>query len=179
MTRIKLIIVDDHAIFRRGVRSLLADEPDIAVVGEAGNAAHVGVHVYASRDLYNWKDEGIALAVSADPKSPITRGCILERPKVIFNPRTRKFVRCTRGTTIWDTGPGLPRCRPTTTTSCPPSPHCGGSTHSFVPSEKCVRSAAATFATTHHPSSSSTVTVSPGTPPRRSPFYGHASAFAR
>jgi hypothetical protein len=62
------------------------------IAGEAGNAAHVGVHVYASRDLHNWRDEGIALAVSDDPQSPITRGCILERPKVIFNPRTKKFV---------------------------------------------------------------------------------------
>ena len=62
------------------------------IAGEAGNAAHVGVHVYSSRDLYNWKDEGIALAVSDDPKSPIIRGCILERPKVIFNPQTKKFV---------------------------------------------------------------------------------------
>jgi len=62
------------------------------IEGEAGNAAHVGVHVYSSRDLYHWKDEGIALKVSDDPKSPITRGCILERPKVIFNPRAKKFV---------------------------------------------------------------------------------------
>ncbi|HEU6448594.1 MAG TPA: glycoside hydrolase family 43 protein [Verrucomicrobiae bacterium] len=62
------------------------------IAGEAGNAAHVGVHVYSSADLYNWKDEGIALKVSDDPKSPIVRGCILERPKVIFNPRTKKFV---------------------------------------------------------------------------------------
>ncbi|MEY4918268.1 MAG: hypothetical protein RL616_2181 [Verrucomicrobiota bacterium] len=62
------------------------------LAGEAGNAAHVGVHVYSSRELCNWCDEGIALAVSDDPQSPITRGCILERPKVIFNPRTKKFV---------------------------------------------------------------------------------------
>ncbi|HEY1719175.1 MAG TPA: glycoside hydrolase family 43 protein [Verrucomicrobiae bacterium] len=62
------------------------------IEGEAGNATHVGVHVYSSRDLYNWCDEGIALSVGDDPASPITRGCILERPKVIFNPRTKKFV---------------------------------------------------------------------------------------
>jgi hypothetical protein len=60
--------------------------------GEAGNSAHVGVHVYSSTDIYNWKDEGIVLAVSDDPQSPVTRGCILERPKVVFNPRTKKFV---------------------------------------------------------------------------------------
>ncbi|HLP76665.1 MAG TPA: glycoside hydrolase family 43 protein, partial [Candidatus Paceibacterota bacterium] len=62
------------------------------IAGEAGNAARVGVHAYSSRDLYNWCDEGIVLVVSDDPRSPITRGCILERPKVIFNPRTKKFV---------------------------------------------------------------------------------------
>lgn len=32
---IRVLIVDDHAIFRFGLRSLLADEPDISVVGEA------------------------------------------------------------------------------------------------------------------------------------------------
>jgi beta-xylosidase len=62
------------------------------IEGEAGNQAHVGVHVYSSRDLYNWRDEGIALRVSDDPASPIARGCILERPKVIYNAGTGGFV---------------------------------------------------------------------------------------
>ncbi len=52
------------------------------ISGEAGNDAHVGVHVYLSlQDLYNWKDESVALWVSKDPNSPIHDGCILERPK--------------------------------------------------------------------------------------------------
>jgi hypothetical protein len=62
------------------------------IAGGAGNTAHVGVHVYSSRDLCNWTDEGIALPVSDEPGSPIARGCILERPKVIYNPRTKQFV---------------------------------------------------------------------------------------
>jgi hypothetical protein len=62
------------------------------IEAEAGNVAHVGMHVYSSTDLYNWKDEGIALAVSSDPNSQIAKGCILERPKVLFNPHTKKFV---------------------------------------------------------------------------------------
>ena len=33
------------------------------VEGDAGNYAQVGVHCYSSKDLYNWKDEGIALKV--------------------------------------------------------------------------------------------------------------------
>ncbi len=60
--------------------------------GKAGNEAQVGVHVYSSRDLTNWKDEGIALAVSDDPASDITKACVLERPKVLFNAKTGKYV---------------------------------------------------------------------------------------
>lgn len=60
--------------------------------GRAGNQAHVGVHCYSSMDLYNWKDEGVAFKVSKDPESPVTDGCILERPKVIYNAATGKFV---------------------------------------------------------------------------------------
>jgi len=60
--------------------------------GKAGNKAMVGVHCYSSKDLYNWNDEGIALAVSQDPKSEIVQGCVIERPKVIFNQKTKKFV---------------------------------------------------------------------------------------
>ncbi|MCG6191207.1 glycoside hydrolase family 43 protein [Maribellus maritimus] len=62
------------------------------VEGRRGNQARVGVHCYSSEDLYNWKDEGIALNVSNNPDSPITVGCVIERPKVIFNKNTGKFV---------------------------------------------------------------------------------------
>lgn len=62
------------------------------IEGGAGNRAMVGVHCYSSADLYNWTDEGIALKVSDDTTSDIARGCILERPKVIYNKKTRKYV---------------------------------------------------------------------------------------
>jgi len=55
--------------------------------------AGAGVRVYTSNDLYNWKDGGIVLKpVENDTMSDITRGCILERPKVIYNQKTKKFV---------------------------------------------------------------------------------------
>ena len=60
--------------------------------GEHSNAGLVGVTCYSSSDLYNWKNEGIALSVSEDAKSPIVKGCIIERPKVIYNAKTHKFV---------------------------------------------------------------------------------------
>lgn len=60
--------------------------------GRRGNLALVGVHVYSSKDLYNWTDRGIALHVSEDPNSEIVKGCIIERPKVIYNKKTNTFV---------------------------------------------------------------------------------------
>lgn len=62
------------------------------LAGPEGNAAHVGVHVYTSSNLYEWKDAGIALAVADDPAHELARGCILERPKVIYNRATGRFV---------------------------------------------------------------------------------------
>lgn len=55
------------------------------------SAALVGVTCYASTDLVNWRNCGIALSVSDEPGSDIERGCVLERPKVIYNPVTKKF----------------------------------------------------------------------------------------
>ena len=60
--------------------------------GGKGNKAWVGVHCYSSKDLYHWKDEGVALKTEEDTKSEIQNGCILERPKVIFNKKTGQFV---------------------------------------------------------------------------------------
>jgi hypothetical protein len=65
---------------------------EFKVAGGAGNRAHVGVSCYSSSNLHDWKNEGIALHVSEDPKSDIANGCILERPKVIYNEKTKKFV---------------------------------------------------------------------------------------
>lgn len=62
------------------------------IEGEAGNAAQVGVSCYSSKNLLDWKNEGIALAVSEDPESEIVKGSIIERPKVIYNARTGKYV---------------------------------------------------------------------------------------
>lgn len=56
------------------------------------NKAMLGVGVYSSKDLYNWKNEGIALSISKGSNSKLTRSCILKRPKVIFNKITKKFV---------------------------------------------------------------------------------------
>ncbi|MDR2862540.1 MAG: glycoside hydrolase family 43 protein [Puniceicoccales bacterium] len=61
--------------------------------GSGGNVANVGIHCYSSKDLYHWKDEGIALEVApAGSGSDIEKGSIIERPKVIYNRKTGKYV---------------------------------------------------------------------------------------
>lgn len=57
-----------------------------------GFTTEVGVSVYSSKDLMNWKNEGVALAVSENKGDVIERGCIMERPKVVYNAKTGKFV---------------------------------------------------------------------------------------
>lgn len=37
MTQIRLLVVDDHQLVRKGIRSLLINHPDIEIVGEAEN----------------------------------------------------------------------------------------------------------------------------------------------
>ena len=36
---IRVVLVDDHELVRRGLRDFLSDEPDFEIVGEAGTAA--------------------------------------------------------------------------------------------------------------------------------------------
>lgn len=57
-----------------------------------GRRASEGVNVYSSKDLYHWKKEGLALSQSQDTTSDIAVGCLMERPKVIYNAKTKKYV---------------------------------------------------------------------------------------
>lgn len=51
-----------------------------------------GVTVYSSPDLTTWKYEGLALEAVAEPGHDIELGCIIERPKVIYNEKSGKYV---------------------------------------------------------------------------------------
>ncbi|MET7905107.1 response regulator transcription factor [Streptomyces sp. NPDC005355] len=47
--KIRIFLLDDHEVVRRGVRDLLASEPDMEVVGEAGTAADALTRITATR----------------------------------------------------------------------------------------------------------------------------------
>lgn len=51
-----------------------------------------GVSLYTSRDLKTWHNEGLVLRAVDDPSSDITLGCIMERPKVVYNESTKQYV---------------------------------------------------------------------------------------
>lgn len=52
----------------------------------------IGISCYSSPDLKNWHYEGLALSVNENKDSLLRVECVCERPKVLFNERTKKFV---------------------------------------------------------------------------------------
>jgi len=59
---------------------------------EGGQITTLGVVMYSSADLYNWDDEGVILPCSSDPDHPLRGPMRFERPKIIYNEATKKFV---------------------------------------------------------------------------------------
>ena len=57
-----------------------------------GQMTDIGVVMYESEDLLNWKYEGVILAVSDDPQSELYAPMRFERPKIIYNEKTKQFV---------------------------------------------------------------------------------------
>jgi DNA-binding NarL/FixJ family response regulator len=78
--KISVLLVDDHALVRRGFRRMLEDEPDIAVVGEAGDG-----------------EEAIKLARTLGPKV-IVMDCALPGSSGLI--ATRKILEHSRETAI-------------------------------------------------------------------------------
>lgn len=57
-----------------------------------GGASTTGVVMYESDDLHNWKYEGVILGCSDDPDSELYAPMRFERPKIIYNERTKQYV---------------------------------------------------------------------------------------
>ena len=57
-----------------------------------GQMTDVGIVMYQSSDLLNWEYEGVILEVSNDPTSDLYAPLRFERPKIIYNDKTKQFV---------------------------------------------------------------------------------------
>lgn len=52
----------------------------------------LGVSCYSTTNFKDWTNRGIVLPVSENGADGLTPGCIVERPKVIYNDKTGKYV---------------------------------------------------------------------------------------
>jgi two-component system, NarL family, response regulator NreC len=82
MAKIRLVLTDDHTLFRQGIRTLLATEPDMEIAGEAQNATEAVALARQLRPDIVLMDIGMAGMSSFEATRQIRR----ERPetRVIF-----------------------------------------------------------------------------------------------
>ena len=78
-SRVRLVLIDDHAILREGLRALLALEADLEVVGEAENG-----------------DEGIAIVERLQPDLVITDLAMPHRSGIQVISAVRKVAPAAR-----------------------------------------------------------------------------------
>lgn len=60
--------------------------------GRGGQASAIGVVMYASKNLQDWDYEGVILPCSDNPESELYAPMRFERPKIIYNDKTKKFI---------------------------------------------------------------------------------------
>ena len=83
MTPIKVVIADDHALFRDGLKKILALEKDILVVGEVANGDEIGKVVERMKpdimllDLKMPKGDVVQNLLEIAARSPATRVMVL------------------------------------------------------------------------------------------------------
>src|ERR1700689_2211558 len=82
MSKIRVLLTDDHTLFRQGIRTLLSAEPDLEVVGEAGNAMESVAAAKQTRPDVVLMDIGMAGMSSFEATRQIRK----ERPdtRVVF-----------------------------------------------------------------------------------------------
>jgi len=79
---IRVVVADDHAVVRAGVRAVLASEPDVSLVAEAGDGTGAVVAVLAHSPevlLLDWTlpGDGRAVLERVRAEAPGTRVCVL------------------------------------------------------------------------------------------------------
>ena len=93
LRRIRILIADDHPIFRHGLRSLLEDEPGIEVVGEAADGEEAVRMAQSLRpdillvDMAMPRKTGLdalrALASGAAPPRSVVLTAAIDKPQIM------------------------------------------------------------------------------------------------
>lgn len=73
--KIRCLLVHDHVLLRQGLRRLLEDEPDLDVVGEAGNAAECLRKVFEFQPDVVLADAGTFGLAGSEAELLVTREC--------------------------------------------------------------------------------------------------------
>ena len=100
----RIFLVDDHEIVRRGIADLLDREPDLEVVGEAGDASHALGRIAATMpdvailDVRLPDGDGIELCREVRSRHPEVRCLILDRSTTTTRRRCPPSSRAQRGT---------------------------------------------------------------------------------
>ncbi len=103
---------------------------------------HHGVKLYSSTDLYNWKDEGFAIRESSDPKNPFYPTRIMDRPHILYNEKTKKYVLWAKTADLADYRPAFSICIADDlhdfhfVRELTPTPHLAGDFDLFIKDEK-------------------------------------------
>lgn len=93
MSRTKVLVVDDHPLFRRGVADFLAEQEDVEVVGEAGNATEALEKASALNPDVVFMDvhmpgqsgpEAVAALMRVRPEIKVVMLTISEEPESLF-----------------------------------------------------------------------------------------------
>jgi two-component system response regulator DegU len=83
MSKINVVLADDHILVRNGIKAMLESEPDIKVVGEAGNGAEALESAKALKpdilvlDIRMPEMTGLEAAAKLKSYSPATKAVIL------------------------------------------------------------------------------------------------------
>jgi hypothetical protein len=67
--------------------------PECNISWDGYRVEAVGINCYSSKNLIQWRNEGIILySVKDDPGHDLHTGKVIERPRMLYNRKTRKFV---------------------------------------------------------------------------------------
>ena len=81
--KIRILIVDDHAIVRRGLQTLIASEPQMSVVGEAADGVEAVLKARALQpdvillDLVMPRQDGVATITQIKQENPQARMLVI------------------------------------------------------------------------------------------------------